>query len=155
MKKNFKNGISIIEILIVLSVVALLAAITIPQFSKIRESQVIKSAGVDIISTLNKARSQTLASVNSSEYGVHFQSDRVIIFKGKNFSAGTSTNETILINNPAVISNVTLGGMSGTSGDVYFNRLYGVPSSTGTITITTPSNSKTITISATGSFGLN
>jgi formate-dependent phosphoribosylglycinamide formyltransferase (GAR transformylase) len=40
--------------------------------------------------------------------------------------------------------------VSSTSGDVYFNRLSGSPSTTGTVTIYSPSFSKVITISATG-----
>lgn len=139
----------------VLAVVGLLLIITIPQFSKIRENQVLKAASSDVLSTLDKARSQTLASVNSSEYGVHLQSDRVIIFTGTAYSAGAGTNETILITTPATISNVTFGGVSSTSGNIYFNRLSGAPSTTGTITISNSSVSKIITISATGSISTN
>ena len=105
--------------------------------------------------SLEKARSKTLGSVDSSEYGVHFQSDQVIIFKGKVFSSSAVDNEIIYVVNPISISNVTLDGVSGTSGDVYFNRLYGVPSSVGTITISAPSAVKIITISITGTISVN
>jgi Tfp pilus assembly protein FimT len=153
---NFhKKGVTIIELLIIITILGILILIVLPQFSKIRENQVLKAATNDIISSLYKARSETLASVNSSEYGVHFQSDQVIIFKGMIFSSGAIDNETIKITAPVSISNVTFNGVSGTSGDVYFNRLYAVPSVTGTITVATPSISKIITISATGSVSLN
>ena len=150
MKNFYKQGITALEIIIVLAVLAVVFAIVIPQFSKIRENQVLKSTTSDILSNLNKARAQTLASVNSSSYGVHFQSDEVIIFKGTVFSDGDANNETTNIIAPATISNVTLGGVSGNSGDVYFNRLSGLPNVTGTITSSTTSYSKIITISATG-----
>ena len=150
MKNFYKQGITALEIIIVLAVLAVVFAIVIPQFSKIRENQVLKSTTSDILSNLNKARAQTLASVNSSSYGVHFQSDKVIIFKGTVFSDGDANNETTNIIAPATISNVTLGGVSGNSGDVYFNRLSGLPNVTGTITSSTTSYSKIITISATG-----
>ena len=143
------------EILIVLAVLGLIFAVVLPQFSKIREGQVLKSAVEDILSSLDKARSQTLSSLNSLEYGVHLQSDKVIIFKGKVFSALASDNETINIATPASISNVTLGGVSSTSGNIYFNRLSGAPSTTGTITILTPSYSKIITLSGTGVVSVN
>jgi Tfp pilus assembly protein FimT len=155
MRNLGQKGITLIEILMVLSILIILLVVSLPQFTKIRENQVLKTATNDVISVLNKAHSQTLSSVDSSEYGVHLQSDRVIIFKGKIFSAGTETNETILIVSPASISNVTLGGVSGTSGDVYFNRLSGAPSSTGTITISNSSMSKIITISTTGAVSSN
>lgn len=149
--KNFYNkGISVVELLIVFAVLAVIFLIMLPQFSKIREQQVVKSAVGDILSSLNKARSQTLSSLNSSEYGVHFQSDRVIIFRGAVFSAGDANNETINIITPASITNVTLNLVSAIPGEIYFNRLSGSPSKTGAVTISTPNYSKIITISATG-----
>ncbi|MES2315660.1 MAG: GspH/FimT family pseudopilin [Patescibacteria group bacterium] len=155
MKNFYKKGISALEIMIVLGIIVILAAIIIPQFSSTRQNQLLKSATTDILSALDKARSQTLASVNSSEYGVHFQSDRVIIFAGTTYSAGASGNETITIITPASISNVSLGGVSGSSGDMYFNRLSGAPNTTGTVTVSNSSMSKIITISATGAASLN
>lgn len=150
MQNFYKRGITLIESLVFLAVIGILVSIILPQFSKIRENQVLKSTTGDVLSTLSKARSQTLASINSLEYGVHFESSQVIIFKGTVFSAGAGDNEIISIVAPVVISNVTLGGESGTSGNLYFNRLSGAPNKNGTITLSTPSISKIITISATG-----
>ena len=151
--KNFYNkGITVLEIVIVLAIIALLVAIVLPQFSKTRENQVLKNAVADIVSALNKASSQTLSSVNSSEYGVHFQSDKVIIFTGTVFSGGAGDNEIINIIAPATISNISL---TGGAVDIYFNRLSGTPSKTGTVTITSGSTSNIITIGATGIVSIN
>ena len=150
-----KQGIAVMELLVVIAVLGLIFFIVIPQFSRTRELQVLKSGAGDILSSLDKARSQTLASLNSSQYGVHFQSDKVIIFKGTIFSAENPDNETINIVAPANISDVTLSGASGTSGDVYFNRLSGMPNQIGAITISTFSFTKIITISATGAASIN
>ena len=150
-----QKGITVVEILVVIAIMSIILRIVLPQFSKSKENQVLKNGAEDVVAVLDKARSQTLASFNSSEYGVHFQSDKVIIFKGKVFSSGASDNENISIVTPATISNVTLGGVSGTTGDMYFNRLYGAPSTTGTITVSTSSYSKTVTISATGTASMN
>lgn len=148
---NVRNrGISILEVLAVLAVLGIIIGITVPQFSKTRENQVLKNGVADILASLDKARALTLSSLNSSEYGVHFQSDKVVIFKGSTYSVGSSDNEEISITSPASITNVILGGVSGASGDMYFNRLYGVPSAIGTITISTGNYSRIITISATG-----
>ncbi|MEI6280770.1 MAG: prepilin-type N-terminal cleavage/methylation domain-containing protein [bacterium] len=155
MIKNYKQGISVIELLVVIAVLGIMFLIIFPQFSKMRENQVLKSTIGDVMSNLNKAKSQTLASMNSSQYGVHFQSDRVIIFKGITFSANDVNNVTTNITTPATISNVTLAGVSGNSGDMYFNRLSGTPDKTGTVTVSTTSFSKIITISATGSMSVN
>jgi type IV fimbrial biogenesis protein FimT len=155
MKSLFKKGFTLVEMLVVLAIIAILLLIAIPQFNKFRQAEVLNAASRDVLSSLEKARSNTLSSVNSSEYGVHFQSDQVIIFKGLTYSVGAVTNESISISEPASITNVTLGGVSGSTGNVYFNRLYGAPSTTGTVTISTSSLSKTITISATGAASMN
>ncbi|OGI95562.1 hypothetical protein A2917_03355 [Candidatus Nomurabacteria bacterium RIFCSPLOWO2_01_FULL_42_17] len=153
MTKNFfKKGITLVEVLIVCSVLGIILAVVIPQFAKTRELQVLKSATGDILSSLNKARSQTLASLNSSSYGVHFQSNKVIIFKGTVFSQSDINNETVAITSPATISSITLVGGGA---DIYFNRLSGVPSKTGSVIVSGPNFTKTITIDATGAASVN
>lgn len=147
---NYKKGINSIELLVVLAVLGVIFAIILPQFSKTREQQMLKNGVENTISAIDKAKTETLSSLNSSEYGVHFQADKVIIFKGKSFVPNTPDNENINITSPASISNVTLGGVNDFSGEIYFNRLSGAPSAFGTVTISTPSYSKLITISATG-----
>ncbi len=154
-KNYYFKGISLIEILVIFAGLGLLVAIVMPQFYNIRKNQVLKSAVGDVLSTVNKARSRTLASMNSSTYGVHFQSDKVIIFKGTIFSALDVNNETINIFSPASITNVTLGGVSDVVGDLYFNRIYGTPSTTGTVTISTGSSSKILTINQSGNISSN
>lgn len=152
MKNFYKKGITGLEIIIVVAVLGIIFAIVVPQFAKVRERAVLKSAVSDILSSLNKAKNQTLSSVDSSEYGVHFESDRVIIFKGTSFSSGVSGNETINITSPATLSTISiLGGGS----DIYFNRLNGTPNTTGSVTVSSTNFSKTITIAATGIFSAN
>ena len=136
-----------VEILAVVAIIGIIVAVALPQFSKMRELQILKSGVEDTLSSIDKARGETLSSLDSSSYGVHFQSDKIIIFKGTIFSASDVNNEIISIVSPAGISNISLG--SGIS-DVYFNRLSGAPNHTGTVTISTVSYSKIITISATG-----
>jgi Tfp pilus assembly protein FimT len=164
MKNFYKNkkacpkterGISALEILVVLAILGIIFAIVIPQFSKGREQAVLKSAVADTLSSIDKARAETLGSLDSSSYGVHFELDKVIIFKGTVYSPGDSHNEIVDIVAPATISNVTLNGISGTSGEFYFNRLSGVPSKTGTLTLSSVSYSKIITVSATGAASVN
>jgi len=147
----------IIEILIVVSIIGILVSVVLPSFSKMKADQALKNSVEDIISTMDKARSQTLSSLNASSYGLHFQSDKVIIFTGVTFNAQSSSNEIVNTTSPVTITNVTLGGSSGTTGDIYFNRLNGSPSKTGTntITVANSSTSKIITILPTGIISVN
>lgn len=151
--KNFhQRGVAAVELLIVIAVLGIIFFVVLPQFSKARELQTLKNAVNDILFSLDKARSQTLSSLNASEYGVHFQFDGVIIFKGANFSSLAEDNETINITSPATISDIAI---SGGGADIYFNRLSGAPSVTGAVTVSTPSFSKIITVSAVGVASVN
>ena len=134
----------------IVAVLIIMASVALISFSKMREQQVLKNGLENILASIDTARGETLASLNSSSYGVHFQSNKVIIFKGTVFSVNDSNNQTVAITSPASISNVTLNGVSATSGDIYFVVLSGLPSQSGTVTVSTPSLSKIITISATG-----
>jgi prepilin-type N-terminal cleavage/methylation domain-containing protein len=157
MKNFFKNqrGMSIVEVLVVISVIGILTAVVLPQFSKVKENQVLKNAVSEITSALHNAQSQSLASKDFSEYGVYFESDKILVFKGKIFNVEAVDNSSISIVLPATISNVAFNGISATTGEIYFQRLSGAPSKVGTITVSTPSYSKLITISATGTVSVN
>ncbi len=150
-----KSGVTVLELLIVLAIIGILVAVVLPQFSRVRENQALKNATSDMLTAVDKARGQTLASLNSSEYGVHFEVNQIIIFKGTAFSAGATDNEVIYITTPVSITNVTFGGVSSTTGNIYFSLLSGAPSTTGTVTVANTTTSKTLTISATGIASLN
>ncbi len=137
-----------VEIMVVIAVLGVLLMIVIPQFSNIRENQVLKSTVADVLSSIDKARAETLSSLNSSQYGVYFQSDKIVIFKGTSYSAlDTTNNEITSITAPANISNISL---LNSGSNVYFNRLTGAPNTTGTVTISSTHYSKIVTIYATG-----
>jgi len=152
MMLNFKKGFTILETLIVLSIAILLIVIVLPSFQAMRNNQVLKATASEVVSALDEARSQSLSSVDSSEYGIHFESDEIIIFKGTTFSSLDPDNENISITSPASISSINL---TGGAVDVYFDRLSGAPNKTGTITISISHFSKIITISATGAVSMN
>lgn len=155
MKSFYKKGITVIELLVVLVVLGVIFSVATPQFSKMRENQVLKNGVQDILSSLDKAHSQTLASLNSSVYGVRFEADKVIIFTGTYFDSEAIDNKIINIVAPATISKITLNSINDTSGEMYFNRLSGSPSKIGTVTISTTNYSKIITIWATGMASVN
>ena len=155
-KKNKKtSGFTFLEIIIVITIVSIILAVAIPQLSKVKNVQILKSSSEDIISVLNKARSETMASLNSQEYGVRFEINKIIIFTGTSYVPDAASNEIINISSPATISSISLtGGVS----EVYFNRLTGTASNTGNIVVSIASNpnlTKTISISATGGVSIN
>lgn len=151
--KNLGNkGISVIEILVVIAILAILISVVLPQFKTMRENEILKSTTSDVASLIDKARSESLSSVNSLEYGVHFEEDSVTIFQGMVYGAGTASNVVVPIDPSATITDISL---SPSGSNLYFDRLSGEPSKTGTITIEVGALSKTVTISPTGAVSTN
>ncbi len=149
---NFKKGFGILEIILAIAIVVILAAISLPSFERMRQEQVLKTAVADLVSAVDKAKSQTLSSVNSLEYGVHFESNKIVVFEGNLYSSSDPSNEDMLISSPVTISDISL---TGGATELYFDKLSGEPSKNGTVTISNSSISKTITISPTGAVSTN
>ena len=119
--------------------------------SGFRDQQALKNNTEDIISILNKARQNTLSSLNSTNYSVHFETNKVVLFVGSTYSSVNSSNEQF--NLSSVVNIPISGGINvGGGSDVVFERLTGETIG-GTIILRLISDStkqKTIIINKTG-----
>lgn len=128
-----RGGVTLIEILVILSIFLIITFITIISFSKIRDSEALDKSVLQIVSVMEDARSLTLGSSDDSVYGVYIETTQVTLFKGASYSAGDPNNKIFVLNKGVNISNIVLsdGGSS-----VVFSRLTGKSNQTGTTTIT-------------------
>lgn len=102
-----------------------------------------------VLGALEEAHARTLASDDDDVYGVHFETDQVILFKGTSYTSGDPDNDARPLPARTEIASMSLGG----GDDVLFERLTGNASPTGTVTISDMhevSASSTVTIYATG-----
>lgn len=143
------KGASILEILIVVSILGFLAlgiSTSIPQFRKKSDL----NAGVQIVAgLLTDARARTLSSEEDSRFGVYFQADRAVLFKG-GYATNTPGNVERVLPNRIQISSIAL---QGATTSVVFKRLTGDTDQYGTIIIQVRegfSASSTITIGSRG-----
>ncbi len=152
---TFRRGFTLVETLAVIIIMLVVTLIVVVSLSSLREQQLLSTETRAVASALLRARALTLASKEDVEYGVHFETSRVIIFKGQTYSAGDASNETETITNGVEISSITL---SGGGSDVYFTRLTGTLNKNGTVVVSLssdPSKTKTITLYGTGIFEVN
>lgn len=147
MNKNL--GFTILELLISLSVMAIVIVIVMTAFISFRKSHALVSDTDTVIEVLRQARNQTLSSKNSSVYGVHFAASKITLFAGGTYSSGSGTNQDFFLNATDTILTISLAGGGS---DVVFQRLSGETAQNGTITISSPSTSqsKVVTIYKTG-----
>ena len=127
-----KKGFTLLEILIVISILLIIISIVVGPFSSFRNRSVLNAEIENITTLLSEARSKTLTSLADSEYGVHFETNRIVFFKGTLFTEPDADNQEIIFNPVVSISDISL---TGAGVDVIFDRLTGKTDEDGTITI--------------------
>lgn len=145
-----KRGLTLIEIVVVVTVlVVLLTAIVIP-FKQMNDKQALSKDTSSLISIINQARSQTLASKDGVQHGVHLEATQVVLFSGSTYVSSDPNNVIIPLHSLINISGMSL---SGGATDIVFNRQTGTTAAFGTITLSLVASStqaKVITINSTG-----
>jgi prepilin-type N-terminal cleavage/methylation domain-containing protein len=144
-----RRGFTLIEMLIVITIMGILVVSVLTIFTKINSSQAIDKDAQLLVETLRQAQSQTLSSQNASQYGVHIATTSVTLFTGTTYSSSDTSNKSFLFNTRDIVSTISL---IGGSTNVVFKRLTGETDQSGTITLFSPaaSSTKTVTIYKTG-----
>lgn len=142
-----RNGITMVEILITIAIIGILSAVMIANWNGYLSKQAIDKDTEKIVEVLRFARSNTLASKNSLQYGVHLGANDITLFSGTGYSQGATGNQVYNLS-----SGITLAySLQGTGADVVFKRLTGEVSAYGTITLTSNQNkTRVINIYKTG-----
>jgi len=150
-----KKGFTLIEIVVSISVLIILATITTSAFSSFREKQALNSDIEQISVLLNDARFKTIASEDSSQYGVYFETNRAVFFKGAVFNEEDPDNKEILFSK---LTQISLISLNGGGPDVVFKKLSGETDQHGFVTVSLrgdPSHFKNINIGASGFVGID
>lgn len=140
---NKQSGFSLIEILLSVATIAIIAGLSVPVYNSF---QIRNDANVtvDVIAqTLRRAQILSQSVVGDSEWGVNLGTGEVTLFRGTSYAARDNTYDELFNASP----NINYSGPQ----EIVFSKLYGIPQTTGTITITTTSNiQKTIQINSKG-----
>jgi Tfp pilus assembly protein FimT len=148
-QKNHKFGFTVVETLMVISIIVILISISVSTFKNMSNSQVLDVSVLNVMSVLNGARSEAVSSKNATTSGVRILNDKVIAYQG---FYGNLNQETSLSNLVKISTSTGIGT------DVIFNNVTGLTSSSGTITIyflSDPSKNVTIKINNTGTIEKN
>ena len=129
------KGITILEIIIVISITILIASIVTLNLSDSKRARTLENATSEIISLINKSRNNTISSLNSSNYSIHFDSDKVVLFLGSTYDPNAITNEVMVLESSLEIP-ISLGvSLNGGGSDIVFQKITGETNNYGTINI--------------------
>ncbi|MDD3662826.1 MAG: hypothetical protein PHT84_03095 [Candidatus Pacebacteria bacterium] len=155
MKILENKGFSLVELLVIIVILFLLTIIVVPRLIDFQREQALKNTTENIISLLNQAKTDSLSSLNSSNYGVHFTTNSAVYFVGDTFNSSDLNNYQIDFDSGVAISEINLNGGGD---DVIFPKLTGDPIGYGTITLyltSVPDRQKIISVSQTGSISVD
>jgi prepilin-type N-terminal cleavage/methylation domain-containing protein len=154
----YKKGFTMIELLMVIAIIGIISLLSVPKLSDFKKEQSLKNTTGDIMALLNKAKSDSLSSLNSNNYSIHFESDRMIYFVGDTYSSSDSSNEVIYFEPQVSIPSTGGINLNGGGDNVIFSKLAGNVIGYGTIVIqitSDPTRQKIVTIEKTGAISSN
>ena len=154
---KFTKGNSLIEVVIAMAIITIILIITVPKLNDFRDNQTLKNTTADVVSLINEAKTNTLSSKNGSVHGVHFETDRMVLFEGGTYDSSSVNNKKVLFDPLVTLpwSNIVING---NGNEIIFDRLTGNTNNYGTITLELSGDStikKVITVSALGIISSN
>lgn len=122
-----QSGFTFIEVLLVIGLLGLLAALAIPFYQSFQVTSELDNTTHEIISTLREAQSKAMASQGWQAWGVHFANREFILFQGSAYNPADPVNRATAV--PGVLS------IDAEHKDVIFSAVNGTTSTMGKIGI--------------------
>lgn len=140
------KGFTLLEIIIVISIVAIIFIVAIPMSITFLKSQNLNTTTNNVLSTLRQAQTQAMFQKNDSSFGVKFLDDSYILFQGSSYVTRV-TSEDILISTPFTVS---ISGIN----EIVFAKRTGIPNTTGALLIMAGTINRSVYINQQGTIEL-
>ena len=146
-KFQHSRGVTLVELLIVIALIAIIGASTTPVLSNFLARNYLRNKTNELVASLRTAQINTISGKEDSQWGVNTSTSEITLFKGSSF-AGRDTNFDQSFSIPATITITT--------DEIVFDRLTGDPDAVATLTITSNAgDSNTVTVNEVGTVNVN
>lgn len=154
-----KKGVTFMEVVVVMAILGILTAIAVPAFVFFQKGSTLDNDAEQIINLLSLAQSKTLASENSGQYGVFFNTGvsphQYILFKRADFASRDAGYDKVY----ALSAGLEFYDVDfEDSNEVVFEKLTGLfehPGSVSLRIISEPGKNKTIYVEGSGQAGFS
>ena len=127
-----RRGFTLLEIILSIGVAIIVFSFLLVAGSRYLVISRLEETRDTVLWQMKRAREQTQTSVGAAAYGVHFDANQVVLFRGPTYGAGAPTNEVYAL--PADYA-ITATNLTAGRTDVLFNRLTGATATTGTVIV--------------------
>lgn len=140
--KKLTSGFTLIEVILAVALLIIIGGFAMSFSTNFFVQNATGNLRDQWMSTLKKAQLYAMSSKGNSNWGVAYNAPTLTLFKGTSYaSRDTAWDETYEGN-----ANLSVTGLT----EVVFTRITGLPSTTGTTTISGTSSVRTITINSQG-----
>lgn len=153
---KFLAGFTLIELIIVIAILSVLLAITIPNLVSYKKQTDLNNNVQEFVSTLKLAQNKALSSENNSKFGVYLDAaaNKYTLFKGATYASDPPSYQVYFLQNTMEFYSISLGG----GNEIVFDKLTGVSEQSGSVSVrvkTNPDQIRAIYIANSGaiSFG--
>lgn len=143
MFKGYHKGFTLFEVLLSITIIALVAGISVPVYQSFQVRNDLNIAASTVVQTLRRAQVLSQAVDGDMSWGVYSGNGAITLFKGGSYITRDSNFDESF----AVPTNITPSGLQ----EIIFTKFTGFPQTTGNIIFTSSANeTKTISINKKG-----
>lgn len=149
------SGLTTIEILIVIVIIGVISTMSVVAYSNWQKGVRLVNAHEEIKTTITRAQQLATAAADNEIWGVHFETDKYVLFQGSFYDEDDPKNESWNLSGVQIVDpeNSLADGAGGYGPDLIFYKFIGTTANTGTIAImpvSQPDVTRSITINASG-----
>ena len=136
--RTFQKGFTLLEFLIALALMILLVGAALPLYGNLLWTTQLHETALRAVGDIRLARELSVARKDDSQYGVYLDvnpvgTDRLIFFRGGSYGGRNPSYDRVTTFSDLILLQKVL---SGGGSQIVFSKNAGIPSATGTITIT-------------------
>lgn len=127
------KGFTLIEIFVVIAMIFILSGIVFSSYFSFRSHTEVNSGAQEVLNFLRLAQSKTVASEEADKYGVHFEQEKIVLFRGTLYNPADPDNKIYNFSQVEIpLAEIILNGGGN---EVIFERITGQTINYGTVKI--------------------